>query len=612
MFFWLILAASAGCLFLRFPYFYQDVKHIVSKLKTRRRVLDYIQRNYTILDRFLEAADTQPHKPLFLFKDDTFSYRDADQLSNKAARALLHSGLVQQGDTVALFMGNEPTFVWLWLALFKLGCSAALLNANIRSKGLLHCFKCSGAKVLLVAQDLQGPVEEVLQDLQELEVSTLVMSTVCSSAGVLSFTDTMNQMSSEPLSPDLRSHVTLQSPAVYVYTSGTTGLPKAALLTHSKLWGMTTILRSSGLTYKDVIYISLPLYHTAGFVGFAGAIDMGITVALKNKFSSSQFWDDCRKYNVTVIQYIGEIMRFVCNTPKKANERNHKVRLAIGNGIRANVWRDFLDRFGDVQIMELYGATEGNFFLMNYSGKIGAVGRATFLYKWCFPFAMIKFDVDKGEPVRDSSGLCIQVPKGEPGLLVSEISAGAPFLGYARDLQQTEKKKLHHVLKKGDVFFNTGDLMLIDQDGFFYFQDRLGDTFRWKGENVSTNEVADVLTQADCIAEASVYGVEVPGHEGRVGMAAVALKDGQTFRCVSVFKHLEGFLPAYARPRFIRIQSSLDITVTFKILKTKLVREGFKLTQIKDPIYFLAEKEKKYVPFTLELFHAVTSGDMKL
>ncbi|XP_054632820.1 long-chain fatty acid transport protein 2-like isoform X2 [Dunckerocampus dactyliophorus] len=571
-----------------------------------------MQRNYTILDHFLEAAETQPHKPLLLFKDDIFTYQDADRLSSKAARALLHSGLVRQGDTVALFMGNKPMFVWIWLALFKLGCSAALLNSNIRSKSLLHCFKCSGAKVLLVAQDLQSAVEEVLPEFQEQQVSILITGNTCTPAGVLSFTDKMSQMSSEPLAKDLRSHLTLQSPAVYVYTSGTTGLPKAALLTHSKLWGMTMILRSTGLTSNDVLYISLPLYHTSGLVGLAGAIETGITVALRTKFSSSHFWDDCRRYNVTVVQYIGEIMRFVCNTPKEPNERSHKVRLAIGNGIRANVWRDFLNRFGNIRIVELYGATEGNFFLMNDCGKIGAVGRASFLYRWCFPFALIKYDVDKGEPLRDSSGLCIQVPKGEPGLLVSEISARAPFLGYARDLQQTEKKKLHDVLKKGDVFFNTGDLMLIDQDGFIYFHDRVGDTFRWKGENVSTNEVADVLTQADCITEASVYGVEVPGNEGRVGMAAVALKGGQTFDCVGVFKHLESFLPAYARPRFIRVQSSLDVTVTFKMVKTKLVQEGFNPTTIKDPLYFLDVKEKTYIPFTIALFHAVTSGNIKI
>uniref|UniRef100_A0A3Q3DK72 long-chain-fatty-acid--CoA ligase n=1 Tax=Hippocampus comes TaxID=109280 RepID=A0A3Q3DK72_HIPCM len=559
---------------LLFYFIYLFFVHIV--------VSHYIQNNYTIVDCFLERVKKQPNKPFLLFKDETFTYQDADRLSNQAARALLQNGLVKQGDTVTFFVTNEPMFVWLWLAVFKIGCSAALLNTNIRSKSLLHCFKCSGAQVLLVA--------EVAQPFQRFPMK------ICETC------DFVNVISLACLK--WRGNYFVTS---YNFFSGT-GFPKAAVISHTKLWRFVMILRSCGLKSDDVLYVSLPLYHSAGLAGVTGAIDLGITVALKRKFSSSQFWDDCRKYNVTAIQYIGEIMRFLCNTPKKPNDRSHKVRIAIGNGIRANVWRDFLNRFGNIQILELYGATEGNIILMNYSGKIGAVGRDNFF----FPFALIKYDVEQGKPLRDSTGLCIQVPKGEPGLLVAEISVRAPFLGYARDLQQTEKKKLHDVLKKGDVFFNTGDLMLIDKDGFVYFHDRIGDTFRWKGENVSTNEVADVITQVDYITEATVYGVEVPGNEGRIGMAAIALKDGHTFDSEGVFKHLESFLPAYARPRFIRIQSSLDVTGTFKLMKAGLVKEGFNPSAIPDPLYFLDDREKKFVPLTMDIVHAVLSGKIKI
>ncbi|XP_053175783.1 long-chain fatty acid transport protein 2-like isoform X2 [Scomber japonicus] len=511
MFLWLISVAALLGLVFRYPYFFQDVQYVLNKLKVRRRVLAYMKTNYTILDRFLDVAQTHPHKPFIHFKDETFSYRDADELSNRAARVLLQTGRVKEGDTVALLVGNQPMFLWLWLGLVKLGCSAAFLNSNIRSRSLLHCFSCSGAKTLVAAEELQDAVEEVLPSLLEQQVTVFILADRCKAAGVESFKDKMSQVSSEPLPKDLRSHLTLQSPAVYVYTSGTTGLPKAAVITHSKLWAMSFLQSISGVTAKDVVYISLPLYHAAGFIGFTAAIQMGITVALKSKFSASQFWDDCRKYNITVILYIGEIMRYLCNTPKKLSDRNHKVRLAMGNGIRPDVWKDFLCRFGNIKIREFYGATEGNFSLMNYSGKIGAIGRDTFFNKRFYPYAVIKYDVDKGEPLRDSSGFCIEVAKGEPGLLVSEISVRAPFSGYTRDLQQTEKKRLHDVLKKGDLYFNTGDLVLIDKDDFIYFQDRVGDTFRWKGENVSTTEVADVITLADCIKEVNVYGVEVPG-----------------------------------------------------------------------------------------------------
>ncbi|XP_035013541.1 very long-chain acyl-CoA synthetase [Hippoglossus stenolepis] len=614
MLLWALCAAVLllGLLFLRFPYLHLDLQHVLNKVQTRRLTLKHIQNNYTILDRFLDAVRTHPHKPYLRFKDETFTYRDADALSNQAARVFVQSGRLKQGDPVAMFVGNEPVFLWLWLGLAKIGCPAAFLNHNVRSKSLLHCFSCCGASTLVAAAELQDAVEEILPSLLEQQVTVYILTDTSTTVGMESFTDKMSLASSEPLSKDLRSHVTLHSPAAYIYTSGTTGLPKAAVITHTKLWFLSWLQRASGVHSGDVIYVSLPLYHSTGFLGCTGAIERGITVALRSKFSASQFWDDCRKYNVTVVQYIGEIMRYLCNTPKRPNDRDHRVRLALGNGIRADVWREFISRFGKIQIQEFYGATEGNFALHNYTGKIGAVGRDSFLNRMLFPLCVIKYNVERGEPVQDSSGFCIKAAKGEPGLLVSEISVRTPFFGYARDLQQTEKKKLHDVFKKGDVYFNTGDLLRVDEDDFIYFHDRVGDTFRWKGENVATTEVADVMTVADCVKEANVYGIKVPGQEGRAGMAAVTLSDGQKLDSADVFKQVGNFLPAYARPRFIRIQSSIEVTGTFKHLKGKLVEEGFDPNLITDPLYFLDEKERNYIPLTLDIFNGVTSGKIKI
>uniref|UniRef100_A0A669BCF8 long-chain-fatty-acid--CoA ligase n=1 Tax=Oreochromis niloticus TaxID=8128 RepID=A0A669BCF8_ORENI len=595
---WIVCAALIvfGVL-LRHPYLFQDVQYVLTKIKVKRFVLKCMRTNYSILDRFLDLVKTQPQKTLIYFKDEMFTYREADVLSNKAARAFLQAGCVKEGDTVALFLGNQPMFLWLWLGLMKIGCAGALLNSNIRSKSLLRCLNCSGATTLVATVESSFTQHSI---------------TKCETAGVESFIHKMNQASSEPIPKELRSHLTMQSPAAYIYTSGTTGLPKAAVITYSRVWGMSLLLATSGVNSKDVIYDALPLYHSTGLLVFTGAIERGIPVVLRSKFSASQFWDDCRKYNVTVIQYIGEIMRYLCNTPQKLSDKNHKVRLAIGNGIRADVWRDFVRRFGEIQIREFYGATEGNFALLNYSSKMGALGRHTFLLKMFFPYAVIKYDIDKEEPLRDSSGFCMEVDKGEPGLLVTEITAKAPFIGYVRDLNQTEKKKLHNVFKKGDLYFNTGDLLRIDEDNFMYFHDRVGDTFRWKGENVATAEVADILVLADCVKEANVYGVKVPGQEGRAGMAAVTLRDGLKFDSMAVFKHVEDFLPSYARPRFMRIQRSLDITGTFKLIKTKVLEQGFNPNDVTDPLYFLNEKEKNYTPLTPDVFDSVIAGDIKI
>uniref|UniRef100_A0A3P8W5X2 long-chain-fatty-acid--CoA ligase n=1 Tax=Cynoglossus semilaevis TaxID=244447 RepID=A0A3P8W5X2_CYNSE len=581
---------------------------VLTQLRNRRSTMKYIKTNYTILDKFLDAVKTHPDKPFILFREQTFTYQEADALSSRAARVLLQSGQLREGDTVALMLANEPMFVWLWLGLVKIGCSAAFLNYNIRSKSLLHCFHRTSAKTLVAAVELQDAVEEVLPSLLEQQVRVYLLTDTCQITGVESFKDKMSRVSPEPLAKDLRSHLTLQSPATYIYTSGTT----AAMITHGKLWAMSFLQHLSGVNSRDVFYVSLPLYHSTGFISVTGAIERGITVALRSKFSTSQFWEDCRKYNVTVIQYIGETMRYLCNTPRKLDDRNHRVRLAIGNGIRADVWREFNNRFGNIDIKEFYGATEGNLLLMNYFGKVGAVGRLGVLTKMLSSYAVIKYDLDKEEPLRDLSGFCIEADKGEPGLLVSKITARTPFSGYAGDLQQSEKKKLHNVFEKGDMFFNTGDLLSIDADNFIYFQDRVGDTFRWKGENVATTEVADVITLADCIREANVYGVKVAGHEGRTGMAAVTLRDGNKFNSTALYRHVENLLPAYARPRFVRIQNSLATTGTYKLKKAELVQEGFDPNLISDPLYFLDEKKKNYVPLTVDIFNDVTSGQIKI
>lgn len=562
---------------------------------------------FLALDRFLEQTDAHPDKVFLVFDSETFTYRDADRRSNKVAHALRSEPGFRPGSTAALFMGNEPAFLFTWLALAKLGCPVALLNHNIRSRSLMHCFNCSRATVLVAAAELREAVEEVWPTLSQQGVTVLFMG------GVHDFSDRVDEAPETPLPWSLRSHMTFKSPAVYIYTSGTTGLPKAAVVNQNRLLTALAVLSSNGVSLRDVIYLNLPLYHTAGFiVGFIGSIETGSTIVLKRKFSSSQFWDDCRKHRVTVIQYIGEVMRYLCTTHKRDNDRDHNVRLAIGNGIRAEVWREFLRRFGNIHIREFYASTEGNIGFVNYAGKIGAIGRVNFLHSKLFPFTLIKYDTERDRPVRDHNGLCVEVHKGETGLLVSKITDVAPFVGYAQNEEQTERKRLRHVLKQGDMYFNSGDLMRMDQDNFIYFQDRVGDTFRWKGENVATMEVSDILTMNAGLKEASVYGVQVPGHEGRIGMAAVTLTDGVDFDGVELYNHVVRFLPSYARPYFIRIQNAVEVTGTFKQMKGKLVEEGFDLGRIQEPVYVLDQMANSYVRLSDGMYARITSGTLRL
>ncbi|ELR58961.1 Very long-chain acyl-CoA synthetase, partial [Bos mutus] len=616
-----VYAVLAGLLMLPLlvnlccPYFFQDLRYflLVAGVAQRARSNGKRRPVRTILYAFLEKVQQTPHKPFLLFRDETLTYAQVDRRSNQVARALRdHLGL-RQGDCVAIFMGNEPAYIWLWLGLIKLGCAMACLNYNIRGKSLLHCFQCSGAKVLLVSPELQAAVEEVLPSLKKDDVAVYYVSRTSNTDGVNSFLDKVDEVSSEPVPESWRSEVTFSTPALYIYTSGTTGLPKAAKINHQRIWYGIGLAIASKVTQDDVIYSPLPLYHSAALlIGLHGCMVTGATLVLRTKFSASQFWDDCRKYNITVIQYIGELLRYLCNCPQKPNDRDHKVRLAMGNGLRADVWREFVRRFGDIHINEFYASTEGNIGFMNYTRKIGAVGRVNYLQKKVINYELIKYDVEKDEPVRDGNGYCIKVPKGEPGLLVCKITQLTPFSGYAGGMSQTEKKKLRDVFKKGDLYFNTGDLLMIDHENFIYFHDRVGDTFRWKGENVATTEVADTVGLVDFVEEVNVYGVSVPGHEGRIGMASIKMKADHEFDGRKLFKHVVDYLPSYARPRFLRIQDSIEITGTFKHRKVTLVEEGFNPAVIKDALYFLDDKAEMYVPMTEDIYNAISDKILKL
>ncbi|XP_019520250.1 PREDICTED: very long-chain acyl-CoA synthetase [Hipposideros armiger] len=544
------------------PYFFQDTGYFLLLASLARRMRSYRQQRpvRTILHAFLEKVRQTPHKPFLLFRDETLTYAQVDRRSNQVARTLHDRLGLRQGDCVAIFMGNEPAYVWLWLGLIKLGCAMACLNCNIRAKSLLHCFQCCGAKVLLASPELQAAVEEVLPSLKKDDVSIYYVSRTSNTGGVDSFLDKVDETSTEPIPESWRSEVTFSTPALYIYTSGTTGA----------------------------------------------------TLVLRKKFSASQFWDDCRKYNITVIQYIGELLRYLCNLPQKPNDRDHKVRIALGNGLRGDVWREFIKRFGDIHIYEFYASTEGNIGFTNYTRKIGAVGRVNYLQRKIISYELIKYDVEKDEPVRNENGYCIKVPKGEVGLLVCKITQLTPFSGYAGGKTQTEKKKLRDVFKKGDLYFNTGDLLMIDHEDFIYFHDRVGDTFRWKGENVATTEVADVVGLVDFVQEVNVYGVHVPGHEGRIGMASIKMKDDREFDGKKLFKHVADYLPSYARPRFLRIQDTIEITGTFKHRKVTLVEEGFNPLVIKDALYFLDDKAEMYVRMTEDIYNAINSETMKL
>ncbi|XP_030623711.1 long-chain fatty acid transport protein 6 [Chanos chanos] len=595
-----------------YPYFWDDLIYYLKLKRVGKTMMARMKSGVTTyLDCFVHQAKRTPEKPFVLFEDQVLSYQDVDIRSNKFANVFRAEGSLKEGDIVALMMSNEPDFICVWFGLCKLGCEVAFLNFNIKSKSLLHCLQSCGAKTLVVGSEQVKSLDEVLQTLANDGIDMWVMDVGSPYQEIRSLLDKVELVSGETL--PIAPQTNLMSNFLFIFTSGTTGLPKAARISHIKAVMCMAYLRMCGATASDNIYITLPLYHmSASLLGIGGCIELGATCVLRRKFSASQFWRDCKKYNVTVFQYIGELCRYLINQPKTAEETDHKVRIAAGSGLRADVWKEFAQRFGKIRICESYGLTETSIGFVNYTNEIGPVGRASYFNKLSLPFELLKCDPQTYEPVRTETGQCVKVKKGETGLLVAPVSFTNPFLGYAGNKEMSEKKLLRNVFKDGDVYFNTGDLMLQDHRDFVYFRDRVGDTFRWKGENVSTTEVSEILGSLDFLQEVNVYGVAVPGYEGRAGMAAVVLKSDHDLDGGRFYNHVVKNLPSYAWPLFLRVQTHLDITETFKQQKGTLVQQGFCPKTIQEPLYFLDTSQKNYISLSQSVYDDIASGKIRL
>uniref|UniRef100_A0A3Q2YBL1 long-chain-fatty-acid--CoA ligase n=1 Tax=Hippocampus comes TaxID=109280 RepID=A0A3Q2YBL1_HIPCM len=603
-----ILAALLPLLFYQriyYPFLWVDLKYYLKLRMYRKSLQARMQQGIiTYLDCFLLQANRNPNKPFIIFENQMLTYQDVDLRSNQFANAFREAPL-KQGNIVALLMCNEPDFICVWLGLSKLGCEVAFLNTNIKAKSLLHCIESCGAKTLVVGLD--HLVKVVLPDLQKDNINVWVVHHSPVSEGFISLLDKVENMSTEnkcgPLKVDIMSNF------LFIFTSGTTGFPKAARVGHLKAIMSMAFFQMCGATSDDIIYITLPLYHmSASLLGIGGCIQLGATCVLKKKFSASQFWKDCVKYNVTVVQYIGELCRYLVNH----TENSHRVWLAAGSGLRSDVWKAFAKRFRTITIREGYGLTEASIGFLNYTDEVGPIGRASYFNKLSVPFELLRYDTQTYEPFRTSSGRCVRAQIGDAGILVAPVTVLNPFLGYAGNKIQSEKKLIKDVFVMGDVYFNTGDLLMQDNRNFLYFRDRIGDTFRWKGENVSTMEVSEVLCFLNFIQEANVYGVTVPGYEGRVGMAAIVLNQGRTLHGPKLYDHLVETLPAFAWPWFLRIQTSLDVTETFKQQKGKLVQEGFNPEITKDHLYFLDITQKDYLLLNVSLYQDIVHGKIKL
>ncbi|XP_071944025.1 long-chain fatty acid transport protein 2-like [Antedon mediterranea] len=614
---------SVVALQLAYPRLWTDITFIADKVKTTRRLKQFAAQKIprTIVDVFEEHARNTPDKVFLVYQSQNYTYADVNKAANRVARVAQQMGF-RVGDVVALLFMNEPAFIWNLLGFAKLSVRCALLNYNLKAKSLLHCFRVGQAKALIVGKgdQLQELTKQILPVLIQSGTSVWLQESDNNNTWppptnkhIMQANPLVGDISDLDLPRDVRKGLNFRDPVVYIYTSGTTGLPKASKLSHYKLLAGGSLLNFFNFTADDVMYITLPLYHiSALFFGLSNAINKGATIVLRSKFSASTFWDDCRKHNVSVVLYVGELFRYLLARPKETTDCINKVRLAVGNGLGADIWQEVKERYAIDQIVETYGATESNFGIMNIVNKQGSVGCWPPLLRTFCPIELIRYDYETAQPVRDEKGRCIRVAPDEVGLLVCPVNKMFPVEGYVGNKELTENKLIRNVLRENDIYYNTGDLFIRDRDHFLYFKDRLGDTFRWKGENVATTEVSQIINEYDGILETNVYGVHVTGCCGKAGMAAIIMKPQCAIDPERLFHHVTKSLPNYACPRFIRLMTSMEHTCTFKQKKTQLVQEGFDPELISDPLYFMDDLQQRYIRLDPSLYLKITNGGLRL
>jgi fatty-acyl-CoA synthase len=559
----------------------------------------------TVID---EGATAHGASPALLSDRQCLTYSELAAQSNRYSRWALGQEL-GKGDTVALLMPNRPEYLAIWLGITKVGGVVALLNTNLTGSALAHCINIAAPKHLIVAWEL---VEGLTAALPEL---TRVPKLWIDGADhdVYARLDTeISRHSGATLSAAESRPVTIEDKALYIYTSGTTGLPKAASVTHGRVmqwshWFAGMMETEPG----DRLYNCLPMYHSVGGVQAPGSVLVsGGSVVLQKRFSARRFWADIVRWDCTLFQYIGELCRYLIHTEVSPYDTTHRIRMACGNGLGPDVWDQFKTRFQIPRIFEFYASTEGNVSLFNIEGERGAIGRVPPYLAHRFPLALVRFDSQRGEPIRDENGFCIHCAPNEVGealgpILQDRSNIGRRFEGYTKE-EESEKKILRNVFKAGDAWFRTGDLMRKDDRGFIYFVDRMGDTFRWKGENVATTEVSAAFSTFPGVKEAIVYGVPIPGTDGRAGMATLVA--GGDLDLIALRAHLRSRLPSYACPLFIRLRNRVEVTGTFKYAKTELLRDGYNPLATEDIIYFNDPLREAFIRLDQDVYECIQAG----
>jgi acyl-CoA synthetase (AMP-forming)/AMP-acid ligase II len=577
-------------------------------IETTRRIMNVGVENRESWGSMLEETAAKfPANAAIKSEDGNYSWKEYNECTNRYANYFLSQGM-KKGDTAVVFLENRPDLLMVYSAMGKIGAANSMINTNLRQESLLHCLTLNPANIFIVGEEVLDAFEEVRAELNPGDGQILYYLPDKGRKQVPDeYIDLKSAVEDIPLTnPPTTGVVEPADPLSYVFTSGTTGgMPKAAIVTHGRLVRGTYYNGKVVLNMKsdDTMYVPLPFFHTNALaLSWPCVFLNGAALAIRRKFSVSNFWNDVRKYNATAWCYIGELCRYLMNQYPQPDDRDNPLTKIIGNGLRPDIWKRFKQRFGISKVFEIYGAAESNLYFVNLLNLDCTQGFSI------APHAIVKYDVDEDEPIKGADGFLQKVDVGETGLLIGEISEENPFIGYTSK-SATESKIIRNAFAQGDAWFNTGDLIRDIGFGHIQFVDRTGDTFRWKGENVSTTEVEKIANSMPQVSLSSVYGVVMPGGDGRAGMIAVIPEcDTEKFDFKEIAEYFKHALPAYAVPKFLRLNSELECTPTHKIKKVALKNEGFDPDVVSDPVYVLLPEESEYKPLTGEIYAEIQQG----
>jgi len=558
-----------------------------------------------------EVASGCGDAPALLSDRETFTFSELVERSSRYTRWALQQG-IQKGEAVALLMTSRPEYFACWLGITAVGGVVALLNTNLSGASLAHCIDAARPRLVIVAGEFREPL---LSALPGADTDPAVWIHGADDSRFPRIDSHLAELPSTKLAEEEAPAVGLDDPALYIYTSGTTGLPKAARVSHGRIlqwcfWFAAML----GIERDDRMYDCLPMYHSVGGVLAPGAaLVAGASAAIRESFSARQFWADVVRWDCSMFQYIGEFCRYLLHASPGPYDRNHRVRVACGNGMSPDVWEPFKDRFQIPAIFEFYASSEGGLSLFNAEGKPGSIGRVPPYLMHRLAPALVRFDPETQLPYRNAQGFCVSCGPSEAGEALARVPgdaspSGSRYEGYT-DAEASEKKLLRSVFQTGDLWVRTGDLMRRDEKGFFYYVDRVGDTFRWKGENVSTTEVAETLRRFPGVQHAVVYGVKVPGADGRIGMAALTFDAEPDLPRLR--EYMAASLASYARPAFLRLREGCDVTETFKYSKVELVSQGYNPEQIRDALYFDNPETQTLHTLDLPLYQRIQAGSIR-